>query len=118
MQAVYDLKSTFEELKPYLERYDIECDVLDDLIKYQMASVRDASGKNNIICLKYDFPTYFENIKNKNNQPLNLRKTTMKITPKRSFEDFETYAREVVWYGRRNEASSYKNNEIEIVFDK
>lgn len=118
LQAVYDLESTFTELKPYLERYGIERDVLDDLIKYQMALVRDAGGKENTVRLKYDFPNFFENIKNKNSLPLQAAKTTIKITPKRSFEDFETYAREVVWYGRRNEASSYKNDEIEILHEQ
>ncbi|MBQ7654502.1 MAG: cobalamin-dependent protein [Clostridia bacterium] len=117
LQAVRDLNLTFKEILPYLKQFDIETNVFEDLIEYQKAMVRDANGKTNTVSLRYDFPEYFSNILIANYQPLKERKTIIKISPDRTFEDFETYAREIVWYGRRNEAAIYKKHEITITYE-
>lgn len=118
LQAAVDIELTFKELIVFLKQYDIEPDVFNDLTEYQMAMVRDANSKEKILYLKYDLPKYFDNVNLQRCRPLTQRKTIIKITPDKEFADFETYAREVVWYGRRNEAAVYKNKEIEVLYEK
>lgn len=116
LEAVYDFEKSREEIMPYLRRFDIPEDIFEDLTKYQTAMLRKPYEKEHSVELKYDFPSYFNNVYSRNYQPLQKRKTLIKFTPERTFDDFETYAREIVWYGRRKEAALYKKKEIEIVY--
>ncbi|MBQ7654500.1 MAG: radical SAM protein [Clostridia bacterium] len=116
LETMYDYEASADEIMPYLRRFDIPEDIFEDLTKYQTAMLRKPYEKEHSVELKYDFPSYFNNVYSRNYQPLQKRKTLIKFTPERTFDDFETYAREIVWYGRRKEAALYKKKEIEIVY--
>ena len=60
---------------------------------------------------QYDLPAYFENIYTGNIGPLKKRATKFQTLPKKQYTDWETYAKETVWYGRRKEANLYHKDE-------
>ena len=74
--------------------------LLDDVVRYQSAVVKDPYIAESTIELAYDFLEYFSNFKGEA-APLRIQSKIL-IKAKRDFDgDIESFAREVVWYGRK-----------------
>jgi putative methyltransferase len=114
LQAAYSWDETIKELLPYVERFNIPKDIFEDLLTYQTMIIKKPFDKEKEAMLSYDIPTYFENIYEREKEPLKKVKTVFKISPKNPYDDWEDYAREAIWYGRRKEANIYHKNEYSI----
>ena len=86
-------------------------DLFADLFAYQTMLIRKPFDCAQETTFRYDLPAYFENIYTGNAGPLRKRNTRFRILPKKQYTDWETYAKETVWYGRRKEANIYHRDE-------
>ncbi len=76
-------------------------DLITDLVHYQSALVKDPFSIERRFTLYYDLPAYFSSL-NGSKEELAQRPTTVCIRPDEYFGgDFESFARTVVWYGRK-----------------
>lgn len=114
LEAVYSWDETMKELRPYIEKFDIPEDIFNALYSYQSNIIKKPFDAAREIELEYNVPLYLENIYEREKEPLKKEKTLLKITPKNVYTDWEDYARETVWYGRRKEANIYHKNEYVI----
>lgn len=114
LQAAYSWEESIKELLPYVEQFNIPKDIFDDLLKYSEMIIKKPFDKEKETVFNYDIPTYFENIYERTKEPLKKVKTQFSINPKNSWSDWEDYAREAIWYGRRKEANIYHKNEYSI----
>lgn len=111
LQAVYEWDESLEELMPFLQKFKIKKDVFDDLLAYQKMIIRKPFDSKKKYTFSYNLPAYFEGIFEKNIASLQPKKTVFEINKIREFEDLSTYARQVVWYGRRKETTLYHRDE-------
>lgn len=99
--------SFYQEIRSFVDEYAcnlgilIEKEIFDDLILYQSSLVKDPNIAELSVFLKYDLHGYFCKVRDcdviLDKVPLRLQ-----IKGDRNFEgDLETYAREVVWFGRK-----------------
>lgn len=108
LNLVTHKKKLYEETKLFIKSlvqdlgHTIEDNLLNDLISYQSSVIIDPFNSHTSVNLEYDLHTYFNGAVDKsytiNPSPINLI-----VRAEQDFSgDLEKYAREVVWYGRKN----------------
>lgn len=107
LNFVTSKESFYQEVRDFIDELarnlggSIENEILDDLILYQSSLVKDPNVAELSVFLKYDLHDYFSKVRDCDvvlkKSPMNL-----KVKGDRGFAgDLETYAREVVWFGRK-----------------
>ncbi len=115
IEAVTNYDSYIYELLPFLSQYDIEENLFEELLKYQRFMIRkpfEAVKKNEY---SYDFYDYFNSILKNEAKPLRKKKIKMEISPTTMYNDIPSFAKEVVWFGRRRGATIYNAKEIKTM---
>lgn len=101
-----DKDNFYREIKSFIETLALQLavsvdeDLIDDLVLYQSSIIKDPYIYEVLITLRYDLHGYFSNLDSTAllNSPSKLR-----IKAEQRFAgDLESYAREVVWYGRKS----------------
>lgn len=107
LNFVTNKKGYYQEIREFVGEFArdwgayVSNDMLDDLILYQSSLVKDPDVAETLVSLRYDLHDYFSNVRD---PEATLKKSLLKLKVKgdRNFEgDLETYAREVVWFGRK-----------------
>lgn len=91
----------YGEIKEYLEKYFTDKTVFDDLFRFQKESVALPSDTEKVLNLHYDWSDYFENIFDSSYTNPEFKHMSIKIVGSQ-YDTWEEYAREIVWYGKRN----------------
>ena len=111
LEAIYSWEDAAAELLPFLQQFNIPEDVFGDILSYQRMIIRKPFDEEREAVFGYDLPSYFENIFERSEAVLKKQPTAFRISPKKRYTDWEDYAREAVWYGRRKEANIYHRDE-------
>lgn len=111
LEAAFNWNDSFEELMPYLRRFNVSDSIFEDLLTFQKMIIRRPHDTEKKAVFEYNLPKYFESIFEKNEPILDNKKTELNIYPQKKYSDWNRYARECVWYGRRKEAALYHKNE-------
>ena len=67
---------------------------------------------------EYNFYPYFESIKEGNKIPLKKVRSALRIKADKSISDWEEYAREIIWFGKRYNATIMVNPRAEISYSE
>ena len=87
-------------------------DILDDLISYQKEMITLFSEPQKKMEFQYDWPDYFKDIFDESyTQPVK-RKTIVHFDKSR-YDNFDDYAREIVWFGKRRDLIINKDVTVE-----
>lgn len=113
LELVSNLPIFFAEIEIYLEKYDVEETLFENLIYYQQSILKQLNVLAVSIELDFDFYNYFQRIYVGNYSPLLKVKNVLQIIDDNAVDSWETYAREIVWYGRREEATLYTGSKYE-----
>lgn len=111
LEGVYAWQDTMEELLPFVRRFPMPQDIFDDLFAYQSMIIKKPLDEAREAVFQHDIPAYFENVYEGKEAVLQKQRTRFRILPKKQYADWETYAREAVWYGRRKEENIYHRDE-------
>ena len=84
--------------------------VFENLKVYQINSVRMPFESGKSFECDYDFAEYFRNVSSKNDFVLHPKRTVYTFKAPKKYEDWPTFAKETVWYGRRKGATLYTNS--------
>lgn len=99
----YDL--FWEDILPFIKRFDIDEDIYDDLLAYQKAIIRRPGVSLVEIELSYDFKDFFDKVYLGQYTSLKKEKNIVKINPKPVYDSFVEYAKHIAWYGMHRGAS-------------
>ena len=102
LDFVNALDRFYDEVRMFLTRYGIENELLAELISYQRNRIT-LPGNNDVRAdYNYNFYEYFKAAFE--NAPVSLKKQsqTIRFYSDFNFETKPDYARNIVWYGRRN----------------
>lgn len=107
LNFVTEKKRFFEEIRDFIGAWaqglsdSVDSALLDDIVLYQSSLVKDPHVSESSICLRYKLHEYFSGLRDEKTM-LSNSPSRLKIKGDKNFAgDFESYAREVVWYGRK-----------------
>lgn len=109
LEMVYNSDTFWLEIRPFLEKFEIEEEIFEELFNYQRTLVRLPNVNEIRINSKYNFYKYFE-AANENVQPVLLKKKcTLHIMAYKKISSWTEYAREIIWFGKRYSATLLVN---------
>lgn len=103
----------YDEMLPFLKTFDIEEDILTDLLAYQKNIIRRPFDEETIVSLNYDIHSYLKDIYVNNIHALEKRKNTLRMRDSNRMPSWQMFSKFVVWYGKMG-WSSYKDVVEEI----
>ncbi len=113
----YNSKLFYEEMERFVRRYIKDEKLLYQLFKYQRAVVLRPGMNEFTKCFDYDFSEYFDSILRNSYTPLKKKRVKYKFSTVFATDSWEEYAREIIWYGRRNSRMMFSSapNRIEKI---
>ncbi len=103
------LEQFYDEILPFIKSFDIDDDIFDDLLNYQMAIVRKPWDEEKTVELNYDIHSYLKSVYVNNIQSLKKKKHTLVMRDNNVMNNWQDFGKFVIWYGRMG-WSSYKDD--------
>ena len=116
MKGAVNPERFYDDIRHYISAYSCDEDVIDNLIRYQRGIIKKMNITRLDIELDYDFEAYFDAVFNNRQPVLEKRKNTITVTEENPVYTIDEYARQYVWYGRRDDAPVYssKRNNLRV----
>ncbi len=109
LNCVYKHELFYRELERFLEEFGLEAELLKELTSFQKTMIKlPGTAKKTFRC-GYDFFGYFFPSSTTQNTALKKGSAAYEITDSSPAYTWADYAREIVWYGRRDEATLYSS---------
>ncbi len=109
LEMVYHSNVFWEEIRPFLAKYEIEKELFDDLFNYQKTLVRLPDVSEVEINSEYNFYKYFEAVNENAEAKLLKKKCRLHIRAHKQISSWSEYAREIIWFGKRYSATLLVN---------
>lgn len=113
LEIVNDFDNYFDELLPFLSSFSIDSDVFSELKLYQREMVRKPDSKKTELIFSYDFIEYFQKIISGEPTKLSKKNIAVVVSPFAEF-DILSFAKEIVWFGRRKGLTVFGKREIQV----
>lgn len=115
--CLYDSEKFYDEMKIFVKRYIDDEKILDELFRYQMAVVLRPEHNDYALSFSYKFKDYFDAILCNSYIPIEKEDIIYKFFTPFETSDWEEYAKEIIWYGRRNGRMMFSSqpNKIEEI---
>lgn len=109
LELIYDIDEYKNIIEGYVKPLITDNKVYTELCKFQINAVKMPFESGKSFECAYDFAEYFRNVADVG-APLEKKKTAYKFKAVKKYEDWHSFAKETVWYGRRKGATLYTNN--------
>ena len=118
MKGAVNPERFYEDIRQYISAYSCDENVIDNLIRYQRGIIKKMNITRLNIELDYDFEAYFDAVFNNRHPVLEKRKNIITVTEENPVYTIDEYARQYVWYGRRDDAPVYssKRNNLKVTY--
>lgn len=112
LNVVYRLDEFYHEVYGFLRRYESEDSLLEELLRYQKLILEHPDKERMSEAFTQDWNEYYTSILTKEYTPLVQVENEITLVNPLVFSDFEEYAREIVWYGRKAGRAIHQNVEV------
>lgn len=109
-------RTFFEQIRSFIAPMIDDNELLDELIAYQSFVIRAPQDTEKSQTFHYDFYRFFRHINTGTPEPLCQTDNTLILRNKYGVMDWETFATEIVWYGRKDARILYHPDEMEQEF--
>ena len=116
LDLAYHIDLFWRDIRPFLDTLGIDAEVLPALLAYQRQILRFPGQRTVLIENDYDFYHYFDRIYDEAYAPLEKKRNRLTVTVEKQIDDWATYAREIIWYGKRRSATLLTNPREHIAF--
>ena len=110
LECMYNYDLYEQEIAPFIEALGIGEEILIELKKYQKSVLRRPNKSGEKLTLNHNFTKYFDNISSGAYSPLEKTAVTVEFTENRVFGDWYSFAKNIVWFGRRKGAMMYTSD--------
>lgn len=100
--CLYNKDAFYNEVMPFLLRYIDDAELVEDLLKYQKAVVLNPENADFSESFKHNFRDYFDAVLRNSYTPLSEENITYHFHSPFETSNWIDYAKEIIWYGRRN----------------
>ena len=114
LELVYHFDSFKKEILPFVEKFDIEKKLMDELLHYQFSLIRQLNEEEVTVRSAYNFYPYFED--QSGTASLTKRSSVLRIRTEKRFDNWADYARNVIWFGKRYSATLMVNPREQITY--
>lgn len=112
LNCIYDPTALYDELTAFLSSLIPDTKIAEALISYQKAVLNLPEKRDFSLVFPMDFPTYFEKLSNGEKVQPVKKDTLIEFSSPRFTDTWAQYARECVWYGRRNEGMHMRTKSV------
>lgn len=109
LHVLSQLDRFYDEILPYLKKYNIDSDIFEDLLNYQKNIIRKPNDEIRKVSLRYDIHNYLKDCYVNNNHQLMEKKHTLVMRDSKVMDNWQDFGKYVIWYGRMG-WSSYKDD--------
>jgi putative methyltransferase len=99
--CVYELNRFFRETTPFFSAFFQDKTLFEDLLRFQLESVRQPNVLQKICDFRYDFPAYFQALQERCPSPLQKHSVRLVFTDMRNPKDWDAFWLEVNFEGSR-----------------
>lgn len=110
LECMYNYETFEKEITPFLNSLNIEESIFEELKKYQKSVLRRPNKTGEKLTLNHNFTKYFDDIYSGSYSPLQKSPVTVEFKENRLFEDWYSFAKNIVWFGRRKGATMYTSD--------
>ncbi|MBQ8027866.1 MAG: cobalamin-dependent protein [Clostridia bacterium] len=109
LEMAFHSEAFWKEIEPFLRSYSIEEALFGELLSYQKSLIR-LPGKNEVTVKSgYNFYKYFEAASESSKPVLKKVNCNLHIKSQKIISDWKEYAREIIWFGKRYNATLLVN---------
>ncbi len=109
LEMAYHSEEFWQEIKPFLKSFNIDECIFEDLFEYQKSLIRLPNVNEVEIKSGYDFYKYFEAASENQTKQLEQKSCTLNIKAHKIISNWQDYAREIIWFGKRYSATLLVN---------
>ncbi len=113
LDYIYELDKFYGEAKEFIMSFGIDPKVFDELMLYQKNMIVVPGVNDVTLDFEYDWNSYFDGILSNREVCLEKRPTVVRFFAERVPDSWKDYAREIIWYGRRNKKTIRKTEVIQ-----
>ncbi len=117
LKCLYDSDEFYADVSDFIQMYLKDEYLVSEIMRYQRSVVL-TPGKNDFsVSFDFDFCSYFNAILRNEHIPLEKKRITYRFHTPFAIDNWVEYAKEIVWYGRRNNRMMFysRPNTIESV---
>ena len=118
MPSVYHIDSFWQDIHGFISSIGIDGAVFPELLHYQKSILRFPKQRQVTIDCGYDFYHYFHRIYDDAYAPLEKKHNRLTITVEKEIDEWDVYAREIIWYGKRRSATLLTNAREHLTFSE
>lgn len=112
LDYIYKLDEFYNEAAEFLSGFGIDEKIFGELMTYQKQMIV-VPGENDSECgFEYDWKGYFTSALSDKKAELVAEPSKIRLYAENVPEDWENYARQIIWYGRRNKKTIRKIEKI------
>ena len=100
--CLYNSDEFYEEMRIFAKEFISDEDFLQELFRYQKAVVLRPGKDEFTMNFSYNFSDYFDAILSNTSIEMKKEEAEYKFSTPFSTSDWIEYAKEIIWYGRRN----------------
>ena len=112
LDYIYKLDEFYEEAAEFLARFNIEEKIFNELMTYQKKMIVVPGENDSTVTFDYDWKSYFTLALSDKKAELAATPGKIRLFAENIPEDWENYARQIIWYGRRNKKTIRKIEKI------
>ncbi len=113
--CLHDSESFYADMRAFVQRYVDDTALLDELFAYQQAVVLRPMKNDFTLQCSYNFRDYFDAVLRNDFTPLQQKPVCYRFSTPFATDNWVDYAKEMVWYGRRNNRMMYSSAPNQIV---
>ncbi len=102
LDYIYKLEDFYREVIPFIEQFNIEPSILQELLSYQKNIIVVPSGNNTSENFTYDWYSYFTEVLSNRKSELRKENVSLRFFAENVPDTWKEYAKRIIWYGRRN----------------
>lgn len=110
LECLYNDSVYSSDIAPFISSLGIDDEVLSELLKYQKSVLRRPCKEGEETDFAFNFIEYFDTIYSGGYKPLEKRNVTVTFKDNRVFDDWYSFAKNIVWFGRRKGATMYTSD--------
>lgn len=118
LEVICRAEEFFREITPVITELAGDDELIRQVLAYQKQILRKPGDTTRIDSYGYDFPAYFGNLLVNRYEPLKKKDISVKTENRMDLPTPETYATEIVWYGRKGRKNIYAENEMSVTAKK
>ncbi len=108
LSCIYDSKTLYKEIENFLYTLTDSEETVKTLTAYQKAILNLPRKSESEAVFPWALPSFFASVLNGEKQPLSKNPTLIRFSSPTFTLSWQQYAKECVWYGRRNEGMHMK----------